>query len=156
MYKKTQSNHFVILFFSVLTLIFNVYLLYLKCIPKIPDKIILILMLLITLSLITCILLKVVKYKDKETDPLVKDILDIVHWGYLIVIPVGILLARSVPLIVLMICVSWFALIGRAIYDECPLTAIAEKSTLINTREEIVNLFFTTCVVIGCIRLLIN
>ena len=156
MYKKKQSDHFVILFFSVLTLIFNVYLLYLKCIPKVPDKIILILILLITLSLIICILIKVIKYKDKETAPFIKDILDLVHWGYLIVIPVGILLARSVPLIVLMICVSWFALIGRAIYDECPLTAIAEKSTQLDTKEEIVNLFFTICVVIGCIRLLIN
>ena len=156
MHKKKQSDHFVILFFSVLTLIFNIYLLYLKCVPKVPDKIILILTLLITLTLIIFIPIKIVKYKDKETDPLIKDILDIVHWGYLIVIPVGILLARSVPLIVLMICVSWFALIGRAIYDECPLTSIAEKSIQLDTKKEIVNLFFTTCVIIGCIRLLIN
>ena len=153
---KKRSDHFVILFFSILTLIFNIYLLCLKCIPKVPDKMILILTLLITLSLIICILIKVTKNKNKDTEPFIKDILDLVHWGYLIVIPMGILLARSVPLIVLMICVSWFALIGRAIYEECPLSSIAEKSTMVQTREELVNLFFTTCVIIGSIRLLIN
>ena len=154
--KKKQSDHFVILFFSILTLIFNIYLLYLKCIPKYPDKIILILTLLMTLVLVICIPFKVLKYKDKEVDPLMKEILNLVHWGYFILIPIGILLAKSVPLIVLMICVTWFALIGRAIYHECPLTAISERSSIIDVKVEIINLFYATCVIIGSIRLLIN
>ena len=156
MYKKKQSDHFVILFFSVLTLIFNLYLLYLKCIPLMPDKIILSLMLIITLILVIIIPFKIIKYNNQETAKYIKDILDLTHWGYLIVIPLGILLARSSPLLILLICVSWFALIGRAIYQACPLTSIAEKTTMMNTREDLVNLFFILCVIIGLIRLLIN
>jgi len=155
MNEKKRSDHFVILFFSILTLIFNVYLICLKCIPKVPDKILLSLTLIITLMFVILIPIKVVNI-DKKTKKYVKDLLDIAHWGYLIVIPLSLLLARSVPLIILMICVSWFALIGRAIYDECPLTSIAEKSTMLDTDERLVNLFFVICTIIGSVRLLIN
>ena len=135
---KKKSDHYVILFFSLLTLIFNLLLLYMKCIPKIPDKIILSLSLLITGILVIFIPIKI--NQMEEPPSYLKDILDISHWGYVIIIPLGILLARSVPLILLMLSVSWFAIIGRAIFGECPLTSIAAKSTQPNTEDSLVNL----------------
>ena len=154
---EKKSDHYVILFFSLLTLIFNTLLLYLHCIPKFPDKVILVLSILVTSILVIFIPIKINEMQKNEEIPLyLKDILDISHWGYVIVVPLGILVARSVPVILLMLCVSWFAIIGRAIFGECPLTSIAEKSTQFNTEDGLVNLFFTICVVIASIRLIIN
>lgn len=156
MQEKILSDHIIILYFSVLSFFFNLYLLYTPCTPFKPDKLILIATLLISTSLIILIPLKIVKYKNKETPNLVKDILDISHWGYLLIIPIGLLLARTMSLITLLICISWFALISRTIYQKCPLSQIAEKSTTIPTSESIVNLYFLICTCIGCIRLFIN
>ena len=156
MKEKLISDHILILYFSLLTFFFNLYLLYLPCIPKFPDKIILIITLLITLSLIILIPSKLVKYQDKKTPHLVKDILDVSHWGYLLIIPIGILIARSLSVIILMICISWFALISRTIYNTCPLSSIAEKTTMITTSEGLVNLYFVICCIVGSIRIFIN
>lgn len=156
MQEKILSDHIIILYFSVLSFFFNLYLLYTPCTPFKPDKLILIATLLISTSLIILIPLKIVKYKNKETPILVKDILDISHWGYLLIIPIGLLLAKTMSLITLLICISWFALISRTIYQKCPLSQIAEKNTIIPTSESIVNLYFLICTCIGCIRLFIN
>jgi hypothetical protein len=156
MQEKIISDHILIFYFSILTFFFNLYLLYLPCIPRVPDKLILIITLFVTQSLLILIPLKIIKYKNKEIPFLIKDILDISHWGYLLIIPVGIFLAKSMPAIVLMISISWFALIARAIYSECPLTKIAEKTTMIPTSDGIVNLYFCICSAVGCIRLFIN
>jgi len=156
MNEKIKSDHILILYFSLLTLFFNLYLLYLPCIPKVPDKLILIVTLLITSSLIILIPVKLLKYPDQDTPGLIKDILDISHWGYLLIIPIGILLARSLSVIVLMICISWFALISRTIYSTCPLSQIAEKKTTLRTSEGMVNLYFMICCLIGCVRIFIN
>ena len=155
--KKTESDNYVILFFSVLTLVFNIYLLLLKCTPVYPDKLILGLCLIITALLVIFIPVKVVQKKDgDETEMYVKDILDISHWGYIVVVPLAILLSKSIPMIILFLNVSWFALIGRAIYKFCPLTSIAEKSTQVNVNSSLVNLFFILCVLIAMIRIIIN
>lgn len=156
MQEEIISDHILIFYFSLITFFFNLYLLYLPCIPRVPDKLILIITLLVTQSLLILIPLKIIKYGDKDTPFFIKDILDISHWGYLLIIPIGILLAKSMPVIVLMICISWFALIARAIYLKCPLTKIAEKTTMVPTSDGIVNLYFCICSIVGCIRLFIN
>lgn len=157
MIAKTESDHILILCFSVVLFCFNLYLLYLPCIPIIPDKLILIVTLLISISLIILIPIKLMKYRNQDTPAYAKTILDkFTHWVYLIIIPVGILLARSLSLITFMICTSWFALIGRAIYNVCPLSVIAEKKIEIGIRDDLVNVYFLTCCLVGCIRLFIN
>ena len=75
--KKTESDYYVILFFSVITLVFNIYLLFLKCIRLYPDKLILILSLIITIVLVIFIPVKVLQSKDDNLQPYVNDILDI-------------------------------------------------------------------------------
>ena len=153
---KIISDHILILYFSILTFFFNLYLLYLPCIPIYPDKLILIATLLISLSLLILIPFKIERYKKIKTPHLVRDILNISHWGYLLIIPIGILLARAMPTVVLITCIAWFALISRAIYYKCPLSSIAEKDVEIDTTEDIVNVYFVICACIGCIRLFIN
>ena len=154
--KKTESDYYVILFFSVITLIFNIYIAFLKCIPIYPDKLILLLCILVTSILVIFIPVKVIQSKHDTVEDYVNNILDISHWGYVIVVPLGILLSKSFPLLLIFINVSWFALIGRAIYDYCPLTKIAGKSTQFNIGETLVNLFFVICVLIGIFRIIIN
>jgi len=154
--KKTESDYYVILFFSVITLVFNIYLLFLKCVHLYPDKLILILSLITTIVLVIFIPVKVIQSKDDNLQPYVNDILDISHWGYVVVVPLGILLSRSVPLIIFFLNVSWFAILGRAIYEYCPLSSIAGKSTQFNLEDSFVNLFFVMCVLIGVIRIIIN
>ena len=156
MNEKIRSDHILILYFSLLTFFFSLYLLYLPCTPKLPDKLILIITLIISLSLIILIPIKLIKYSDTDTPILIQDILDMSHWGYLIIIPTGILLARSLSIVMLMIYVSLFALISRTIYNTCPLTKIAEKTTLISASDVIVNIYFILCCGIGSIRLFIN
>ena len=156
MQEQIISDHILIFYFSILTFFFNLYLLYLPCIPRFPDKLILIITLLVTQSLLILIPLKIFKYENEDTPFLIKDILDISHWGYLLIRPIGILLAKSMPVIVLMICISWFALIARAIYTQCPLTTIAEKMTITSVSDGLANLYFCICAAIGCIRLFIN
>ena len=156
MKEKIISDHILILYFSILTFLFNLYLLYLPCIPIYPDKLILIATLLISLSLVILIPFKIERFKTETTPYLLKNILGISHWGYLLIIPIGILLARSMPVIILITCIAWFALISRAIYYKCPLSSIAEKDIELDTGEDIVNLYFCICACIGCIRLFIN
>ena len=152
------SDHYTILYFALLTFFFNIYLLYLPCIPIFPDKIILIVTLFVTLSLIILIPIKLVKYKNKnkKIPKSVKTILDASHWLYLLIIPIGILSAKSLSLIALMVCISWFALIGRVIYGTCPFSSVAETQLNINTTEGLVNLYFIICCIVGSVRLLIN
>jgi len=154
--KKTESDYYVVLFMSVLSLVFNIYLLFLKCIPIYPDKLILLLSLIIISIFVIFIPVKVIQNKDDNLQEYVNDILDISHWGYVIAVPLGILLTKSTPLVIFFLNVSWFAILGRAIYDYCPLSSIAGKSTQFNLENSLVNLFFIVCVLIGVIRIIIN
>ena len=71
--KKTESDYYVILFFSVITLIFNIYIAFLKCIPIYPDKLILLLCILVTSILVIFIPVKVIQSKHDTVEDYVDE-----------------------------------------------------------------------------------